>query len=269
MFENKIWGIGKIELLRILTAALVIVFFAVAPIFGLVYGTTCALNLGNFVLMSPLELILLMLSTKTFLLTWLVSGVTVIVVIMVFGRFFCGWVCPVGALLEYSHIITEKNHRKTVGVLNKNWEKYAVLFAVLSAALLFDFSAPYLFSPPSSVYRALFEIVSRGIVAVDLTVILLFFVIDLLAVHYGRSWCNTICPLGTVISGFSLINLFKPKVDQKKCIDFDFNCLNCERVCPMRIPVTRANRWTMMECNKCLKCWDQCPVDAIKMELFG
>jgi len=260
---------GKFELLRVFTVIFVVVFFVVAPIFGLVYGTTCALNLGNFALISPLELFLLPLGTKTFLLTWLVPSVTVIIAIIFFGRFFCGWICPVGGLLEYSHLLTDKKPRKNVGGLYNNWEKYAVLFAVLLAAYLFDFSAPYLFSPPGSVYRALVEIVTHGIMSIDLTVILLFFAVDLLAIRYGRSWCNSLCPLGTVISSFSFVNLFKPKVDQEKCIDFDFNCLNCERVCPMRIPVTRANRWMMMECNKCLKCWDQCPVDAIKIELFS
>lgn len=261
--------IGKIEVLRVATATSALFFFAVAPLLGFMYGTTCAVTFGGFALVSPLELILLILGTKSVLLTWLVPGAIVILVIVFFGRFFCGWICPVGVLLEYSHGFTDKKQRKRVGGLWRNWERYAVLFAVLLASLVFDFAAPYLFSPPGSIYRIILFLMLRGVVAADLAVLLLFFLADLLALRHGRSWCNTLCPLGTVISSLSILNLVRPKVDQETCIDFDFNCLNCERICPMRIPVTRADRWGMMQCNKCLKCWSDCPVKAIKIELLS
>ncbi|MCW4021325.1 MAG: 4Fe-4S binding protein [Candidatus Bathyarchaeota archaeon] len=266
MHEKKI---GRIEILRAATASLAILFFIVAPISGLVYGTTCALTIGGFALISPLELVLLISGARNLLLSWLISGGIVILGIVLLGRLFCGWVCPVGVLLEYSHVLTEKNQRRRVGGRYDNREKYAILLAVLLASLLFNFAAPYLFSPPGSIYRTILQLTLRGVIGIDLAVILLFLIADLLAIRYGRSWCNTLCPLGTVISSLSIVNLVKPKVDQKTCIDFDFNCLNCERICPMRIPITRADRWGMMECNKCLKCWAECPVKAIKMELFG
>ena len=260
---------GRIEILRAITASLAILIFAVAPIFGLMYGTTCALTFGSFTVISPLELALVSLGTKTILVSLIVPGLIVILIVVFFGRFFCGWICPVGILLEYSHILTERKERKGVGTLWKNKEKYAILLAVLAASLLFNFTVPYLFSPPGIVYRTIIYFISHGIVGADLTVLLLIFILDVLAIRYGRTWCDTLCPLGTIISSLSIVNLVKPKVDQKRCIDFDFNCLNCERICPMRIPLTRADNWAMMDCNKCLKCWMNCPVKAVKLEVFG
>jgi polyferredoxin len=85
------------------------------------------------------------------------------------------------------------------------------------------------------------------------------------ATRFGRTWCNTIWPLGTVISSLSFIDLVQPKVDQQSCIDFDFNCLHCELICPMQIPLTCGQRWQMKACTKCLKCWTQCPANAVKL----
>ncbi len=261
--------VSKIEVLRGVTASFVTLFFVAAPILGFTYGTTSALTFGSLTLISPLELALVVLGTKTIAVSLVVSGLIVILIIMFFGRFFCGWVCPVGILLEYSHILTETKRRKGVGSLWKNREKYAILFAVLAASVLFNFAAPYLFSPPGVVYRIILYYTLRGALGVDLAVLFLIFIHDLFAIHYSRTWCNALCPLGTVISSLSLINLLKPNVDRKKCIDFDFNCLNCERICPMRIPITRADKWAMMECNKCLKCWANCPVKAVKIQVLG
>jgi len=264
--------IDKIDAIRAITASLAVLFFTAAPILGFMYGTTCAANFGNFTLISPLELVLVSLSTKTMLVSLIVPGLVVALIIVFFGSFFCGWICPVGILLEYSHAITERKRMKGVGSLDwigwKNREKYAILLAVLASSLLFDFAAPYLFSPPGVFYRTILYFTLHGYIGADLMIILLIFILDLFAVHYGRTWCNTLCPLGTLINSLSIINLVKPKVDQRKCIDFDLNCLNCERICPMRIPITRFDKWAMMDCNKCMKCWANCPVKAIKMEVF-
>jgi len=98
-------------------------------------------------------------------------------------------------------------------------------------------------------------------------ILVLIFVFDVLAIRYGRTWCNTICPLGSLITCLSIINFVKPKVDRNKCLGP--NCLICESVCPMRIPITNAGRLSMASCTKCLKCWGACPVGAIKIKVFS
>ncbi len=262
-----------IEALRVLTVVLVTFLIIVAPFVGFMYGTTSALNIGDVMIVSPLEVVLVSLSAKTVLINLIVPTLAVILVIVLFGRFFCGWVCPVGMVLEYSHIVTERKKKRGLGNLDwigwKNCEKYVILLAVFAAGFLFNFAAPYLFSPPGVFYRTIIYFTLQGIIGADLMVLLLIFVLDMLAIHYGRTWCNTLCPLGSLISLLSVINLVKPKVDQEICIDSDSNCLNCERICPMRIAVTRNDKWAMQECNKCMKCWVSCPVKAIKIEVLA
>lgn len=252
---------SRLQAMRTLVVSLFALFFVAAPMLGWMYGTNCALTLGGFTMISPLELILLVLGTKSLFLTWMISGSIVVFIIVIYGRLFCGWICPTGMLLEYSHAITEARRKERTPLPSRKPERYAVLLAVLAASLLFEFAAPYLFSPPGAVYRTLVSFIWHGVLGADVVVLFSILVLDLLARRYGRTWCSALCPLGTVISSLSFLNLLRPKVDREACIGS--KCLNCWRVCPMRIPVTDADRWMMMECSKCLRCWANCPARAI------
>jgi len=252
----------KFEIIRAFTVILLIVVFTVVPVTGIAYGTTSAFTFGSLALISPLEWVALFLGSKTVVAKVLLPGLFVVLTIIFFGRFLCGWICPVGILLDFSHSIPMIGNKTRGCVSGNNMMRYSILAAALAASLVFNFSLPYLFSPPGIVYRIVISYVMRGIIGVDVAVLLLIFVLDVVSLRYGRSWCNSICPLGTMISSLSIVNLLRPKIDQKKCI----NCFDCERICPMQIPLTtRATNWAMMTCNKCLKCFECCPTEAVKI----
>ena len=254
--------------LRLATASLVALFIAVGPLFGFVYGTSSALVLGDIIFVSPLEFILVSLGTRTLLPYLLTYTAFVIVAIAILGRSFCGWICPVGVPLDFLHFNFLRN-RKGSSRHGSSLERFAILISVLLAALLFNFSAPYLFSPPGAAYRLLLNLSLQWVVGVDLLLLGMFLGLDLLSHRFGRTWCRSLCPLGTMISSLSLINLFKPSVDEDRCVDIDGSCLKCEAVCPMAINLKTASRWTMMSCSKCFRCVESCAVKAVKIDLIS
>ena len=260
--------ISRVEAIRLAAILSVIFLFTAAPVVGLMYGMTGALTIGSLTLISPLELLLVILGMKTIPLGLIVPGLITILIIVVFGRFLCGWICPVGIILEYSHLLYGRKNRNKVAALRRNGERYAILMAVLGASLIFNFSLPYLFSPPGIIYRPIIQFMIQGVIGADLAVLVFIVVLDVLAARYGRTWCNSICPLGTLISSLGFINLIRPKIDSNKCIKVDSGCSRCENVCPMRIPLTKTGKLGMMSCHKCLKCWRNCPTNAIGIRLF-
>ena len=249
---------------RIVTAGVTLSLISLAPLSGTAYGNSSALTFGGITVISPLDLVLMTLGAKTIPVALLLSAAIPIVGIMLGGRFFCGWICPVGMILTCSHAATARKNAVR-GALEKNLEKYAILAAVLAAALFFNFTIPSLYSPPGVVYRIVTYYMLRGVVGADLAILAIMAILDVLALRYGRTWCNTLCPLGTVISSLSVVNLARPHVDHEKCV----MCHSCEERCPMRIPLTRATKGAMMACTKCLECVVACPAEAVRIRLFG
>ena len=258
----------RIWLVRLATASLAAVFVALGPVFGLVYGAGPALMVGETVFLSPLEFILVSLGTRTFFVQLFTSAAFIVVATALLGRSFCGWICPVGVPLEFLHFNFLRKRKGSVR-RGSSTERYIILITVLLAALLFNFSAPYLFSPPGAVYRLLIGFSLQWTVGADLLLLGVFLGLDILSHRFGRTWCRSLCPLGTTISSLSLINLFKPKVEESRCVDIDGSCLKCEAACPMAINLKTASRWSMMSCSKCFRCVESCAAKAVEIELVS
>lgn len=251
---------SRFLVLRIITVTSISLFFVSAPLHKILYGTGSALNLGTFKLISPLDWLLLNLGSGKIVLDLLLPGLIVIFIVIMFGRFFCSWVCPAGIILDYMNRFTE-SRRRISGT--QSLEKHVILSAILLAGILFRFTAPYFYSPPGIVHRILIQYLTRGIVGVDLAALSLIIISNGLVGRYGRTWCRNICPLGTLTGSLSIVNLFRPKVEIDRCIE----CFRCEDVCPMQIHLVKSDRWGMMSCTKCFECLEICPVKAVRLVL--
>ena len=108
----------------------------------------------------------------------------------------------------------------------------------------------------------LFPYEFRGIEIIALIYAVLFFlVVSFLSYKYGRLYCNTICPVGTLLGFFSKFSIYKIAIDKDNCK----LCGICERVC-------KANCITMMDdipridfsrCISCYNCFTVCPTKGI------
>ena len=93
-----------------------------------------------------------------------------------------------------------------------------------------------------------------------------FVVLVVLAWRNGRTYCNTICPVGTALGFFSRYSLFRPEIDAEKCT----NCSLCSRKCKAACINYKDHRIDYSRCVTCMDCIDSCKHGAISYKYrFG
>lgn len=187
---------------------------------------------------------------------------------VLFGPVFCGWVCPLGTVQEWTSKLGKKLFkrrfnrfvpRKVDGVLR--YLRYEVLVWVLymtaaTGRLVFAEVDPYfaLFNFWSS------EVAVAGLVVLGLTLVGALFV--------ERPWCKYACPYGAVLGGTNLFRVFKIRRNESTCIA----CDKCSNRCPMNIPVSRQLVVRDHQCISCLECTSEaaCPIpDTVEFVAGG
>ena len=189
----------------------------------------------------------------TFLGVFVLMGV-------LFGRIFCGWLCPFGTLLEYIESITPLKGKLHIPEEFKDTDtKYAILAGFLLLSLMTSQAAFCEFCPVGT-------IVKGGAGHVIFLSIPVFAIVLFIALFYGRKvWCSYLCPLGAFFGLFSRIHLFGIHADKDKCV----KCMMCNNSCPMDIPIVEnyileGKKITDGECIKCMDCIDACPRKILK-----
>lgn len=185
------------------------------------------------------------------------------------GRFFCGWICPMGLLQDLLGRIPAPRMRCPMFLRPL---KYVFLVGGVGAAaywagkdVLYFFCA---YCPAAGLEVALPDMIVRGDWALDagrmlrLSALALFLVV---AVFNVRWFCKAVCPVGALMALANKVALFSLRLDADKCV----HCGKCDQACPMDVPVEargRAGRAVSRhpECIACLECRRVCPVDAIR-----
>ena len=85
-------------------------------------------------------------------------------------------------------------------------------------------------------------------------------VVDNRAWKNGRTYCNTICPVGTTLSFFSRFAMFRPVIDADKCK----NCKMCEHNCKAACINIAEHKIDYSRCVDCFNCIEDCKFGALK-----
>ncbi|MHA1673538.1 MAG: 4Fe-4S binding protein [Promethearchaeota archaeon] len=184
-----------------------------------------------------------------------------LVTTFLFGRIFCGFACPLGAIQELVSKFQFKSNlkgRKDKKILTLN-EKIAFYIRIgyfvifMGAGIIWGLAAlQYLnvfigfqiFQNPS------FPLI--GIPAILLAIIIIS------SIFIYRPWCRLFCPFGTVADLTSRFSLFKLRRTDD-CND----CGLCEKICPTQEAARDSNK---SECYFCNRCVDICPQNAIELK---
>lgn len=251
-------------LLRRLSQSLILTLFLLGPLAGIwvLKGNLSASLLFDVLPLSDPFILLQSVASGHFPIFRALLGVSIVVLfyIVVGGRVFCSWVCPVNLLTDAAAWCRRKLKLRKEKVLNQQW-RYWLLAMVMLLPLFTGVMSWELVNPVSALHRGLLFGMGAGWI-----VFLMIFLFDLLAVEHG--WCGHLCPMGAFYALINKIGFLK--VDAKhrdKCTD----CLDCFEVCPepaiLKGPIhgqkkgigTRVND---MNCTNCGRCIDVCAEDV-------
>jgi len=259
-----------------------ILFFAAFIISYLLNAYPVAYSFDSewFLRLNPLTGILTLLASRTAVLPLLYFSVGMIIITLVFGRVFCGFICPLGALIDFGdhYIFGKMRSPKRRPPLYLQRLKY-VLLILIGVCAVFGAIFP-LFMDPLSILTRVMTIVAYPFALVAGTDALsliqktglesfatatisvpLYYaagatVLLAAAVFAGgfidkRFWCQYICPSGAFFGLLSRWAPFKRHVDSAVCNE----CSRCRNVCPTRaIAEKNFARTSAAECIVCGAC---------------
>jgi polyferredoxin len=239
----------------------------------LLWGTGPSL----FLRADPLAAALNALSTRA-LYRGLIWCLIILVPTLFLGRFFCGWICPLGTLHHFfGNLRSESKLGRRLLDSNryKGWQKlkYYILIAGLAAAVvgsgilgLLDPVALAIRSFSLAVFPGLnyaFERVAGvGLFSLKqphfqqaLPVAAVFIAVLALNLRVTRFWCRALCPLGALLGAAARWSILRLEKNGAQCGDCNRCLLHCQGGDD---PIPGA-RWRKAECHLCLNCVADCP----------
>lgn len=245
--------------------------------------------------LDPLAMLAHALSSRT-LLVGSTLALLVLLLTLVRGRMWCGWLCPLGTLLD---LFSLSSWRGRKGAPPDSWRqlKYGLLLTVLLAALLTNLTL-MIFDPLTILFRTLsvsvWPALDQLVTVIETTLYRvptlrsmvssfdgllrpevlptqpayyrytalyggLFLGVVALNLWASRFWCRYLCPLGAMLGLVSKVSLKRRKVNER-CQE----CDACVGVCPTgTIDPEQGYASDPGECTVCLNCQETCPHGAI------
>lgn len=185
----------------------------------------------------------------------------ILLVTLLIGRFYCAVVCPLGILQDifvWAHkLIFPKrkfHYRKP-----QNWLRYTVLAVFVILMVLGLGSIASLVAPYSAYARMVTNIHGTGLV--HWVAIATLCCVGVMSFVWGRLWCNTLCPVGSLLSLVSRYRLFGIRIDADKC----GGCRKCEHGCKAMCIDIDNKKVDHSRCVNCFNCLTECKAGAIKL----
>jgi polyferredoxin len=191
-----------------------------------------------------------------------------IALVIIVGRFFCGWICMLGFLQE----IFGKIGRKLFGkrfIFPVKIDRYLrfLKYIVLCVVVFLTWKIGDMIIRPYDPFVAWAHIPSGFEVFEDFLAGFIFLAVSLiLSMFVDRFFCKYLCPLGGFLGILHRVGLYKIKRDESTCI----NCKKCDDVCPVNLDISTSERVTSSECINCMQCISYCPTkkDTLKPVIF-
>ncbi len=207
---------------------------------------------------------------------------------LLFGRIYCSVICPLGVMQDIFIWLggkAKKNRFSFSPAINwSRWLMLAIFIICLIAGVHFIVSLlePYsaygriasnLLAPIYDWTNNLFAYIAERydsyafysvdvwvknwiVLSVAIATIVILFIVSFI---YGRSYCNTVCPVGTFLGFISKYSIFRPVIDTTKCN----SCGLCARNCKSSCIDNKNHVIDYSRCVVCMDCIGKCKKGAI------
>ena len=219
------------------------------------------------------------------------------IVTLLMGRIYCSVICPMGTYMDCVAWLSRKLFQK--GRAKYHHIEHPLIHNVIRGSLLALFiilmvcgmvGVASLIAPYSSYVRMVLTLLQplymmannalaylaervdsyafynvevwlhSGFVLI--TTLITWLIISVMAARWGRLYCNSICPVGSVLGLLARFSWMKPVINNDKCV----HCGLCERRCKAQaIKITREeNSIDYTRCVDCFDCLEACKHGAVK-----
>lgn len=219
----------------------------------------------------------------------LVTLIVLTVLTLLFGRAYCSSICPMGIYQDIVAWVSKRTAKKKKRYKHSK-ARNILRVSVLAASLLVLVQFPPILGlvDPYSAYGRIVANVFRPVYLagnnileaiftgfgnytfyrMDIFIMSIFAfavailtlgIIGYLAWKHGRTYCNTICPVGTVLGFLSRFSIFKIRIDESKCN----SCGLCEMKCKSACISSKQKAVDNSRCVDCFNCLNTCRRDAL------
>jgi len=210
-----------------------------------------------------------------------------------FGRVYCSSICPMGTLIDIFNRLKKRKRIKERFDFAKphNIIRYSILAITIFVFFIGSNFTLIFLDPYSNFGKISNSIIKPIVVAINnnlnyvlekidlfwlqtidyagtsvyavLISAIIVLVVFLLSFTNGRLFCNSICPVGSLLSLISKFSIFKIVVDESNCV----SCGSCEKYCKAQCIDSKNKFIDFSRCVSCFDCFDSCPTSGLKYEL--
>ncbi len=264
---SKLWNNYRYLILRRITQVGIMFLYIAANVWGwkILEGNLSASKILDTIPMSDPFAIAQMFAAGAVLATDVLIGALVALVfyMLIGGRAFCSWVCPVNLVTDSANYLRRKldidrfqKERQPITRRTRYWMLgLSIVLSTLMGIAAFEF-----ISPISMLHRGLVFGIGFGWAAV-----LIIFIFDLFVLKNG--WCGHVCPLGGFYSLIGRFSFIRVHHIEENCT----LCMKCKVVCPEKQVLHMIGKESLPvlsgECTNCARCIEVCDDDALEFSI--
>lgn len=179
-----------------------------------------------------------------------------VAVTALFGRIYCSTLCPLGTTMDLVRWLRPRRRRYSYHPASNRLRYTLMVFCLVAAALGMGVVVALL--EPYSIFARSVNLAGRSLLASGIIVITLA-AVGAMAYRRGRLWCNTVCPVGSMLSLISRWSTYHVDINTDLCVQ----CGRCTAVCPAECIDLKDHVVDSSRCVVCMDCLTDCPNNAI------